>query len=129
VLLPLATSHSLTVLPSLPEARVLPSGLNATDMTREVCSSRVAVFLPLATSHSRTISAPEDASVLLSGLNATEYPGALCHWRGPLSLGSWACRAGADQRAPRAKQARKRTTFGFCFIATPHRSESGFGRP
>ena len=36
----------------LPEASVLPSGLNATDMTASVCPLRVARSLPVATSHS-----------------------------------------------------------------------------
>ena len=36
--LPFATSQSLTVLSSLAEARVLPSGLNATDLTSPICS-------------------------------------------------------------------------------------------
>ena len=39
----------------LPEASVLPSGLNATEHDRLVCPSRVARSLPVATSHSRTV--------------------------------------------------------------------------
>ena len=39
--LPVATSHSLIVLSLLPEASVLPSGLNATDETRPPCPLRV----------------------------------------------------------------------------------------
>src|SRR5262249_37666546 len=34
------TSHTLTVVSSLPEARVLPSGLNATDRTAPLCPLR-----------------------------------------------------------------------------------------
>src|SRR5262249_52500465 len=42
--LPVATSHSLTVASQLPEARVLPSGLNATELTRSVGPVGVAVL-------------------------------------------------------------------------------------
>ena len=52
----LAKSHNRTVLSSLPEARVCPSGLNATD---QIISSwprrRRSLGLPLAKSHSRTV--------------------------------------------------------------------------
>jgi len=40
--LPMATSQSLTVLSTLTEAKVLPSGLNATATTAPVCPCRVA---------------------------------------------------------------------------------------
>src|SRR5437899_1514129 len=45
--LSVATSHSLTVLSLLAEVRVLPSGLNATDITAWVCPWRVARSLPV----------------------------------------------------------------------------------
>ena len=66
-------SHSLTVWSRLPDASVLPSGLNATANTESV---RPVSGLPswrcVATSHNRIVpSALPDASVLPSGLNAT----------------------------------------------------------
>ena len=45
-------SHNLTVLSLLPDAKVLPSGLNATKNTGPLCPLMVAVFLPVAVSHS-----------------------------------------------------------------------------
>src|SRR5207245_7237581 len=46
------TSHSRTVRSLPPEARRLPSGLQATDHTQSVCPASVLVSLPVATSHS-----------------------------------------------------------------------------
>ena len=70
----LATSHSRTVLSPLPLARVLPSGLNATEKTLPVWPvSGAPTGRWLATSHSRTVlSSLPLARVLPSGLNATE---------------------------------------------------------
>ena len=59
-----ATSHSFTVSSVDPEARVVPSGENATELTPRVCPSRVAIFVRVATSHSFTVAS--------SGENATE---------------------------------------------------------
>ena len=54
----LATSHSRTVLSSLPLARVLPSGLNATERTADPIGGAPVrgspIWRRLATSHSRT---------------------------------------------------------------------------
>ena len=44
--------HSLMVLSSLPETKVLPSGLNATELTPSECPVRVAISRRVATSHS-----------------------------------------------------------------------------
>ena len=66
VLLP--TSHSLIVLSSPPDAKVLPSGLYDTDITALVCPLRVAMFVRLATFHSLIVlSQLPDAKVLPSG--------------------------------------------------------------
>ncbi len=85
VFLPLATSHNWTVLSvlsallMLPEARVLPSGLKATEVTSPACDKSVAVYLPLATSQSLTAkSLPPEAKVLPSGLNATDTTDSVC---------------------------------------------------
>ena len=85
--LPVATSHSLIVWSLLPEASVLPSGLNATDHTPPVCPLRVACSLPVATSHSLIVWSPlPEASVLPSGLYATEYTQLVCPLRVACSL-------------------------------------------
>src|SRR5262245_11531345 len=66
------TSHSRIFMSALPEASVLPSGLNATQLTASVCPVNFATSLPDATSHSRIVlSAPHEAIVLPSGLKAT----------------------------------------------------------
>jgi hypothetical protein len=70
---PVWTSHSRIVLSALPEARRLPSGLNASLDTSSVCpwSGERRVW-PVSTSHSLTVrSALPDAIVLPSGLKAT----------------------------------------------------------
>ena len=71
---PVATSHNRTVPSSPPLARVLPSGLNATDKTWPVWPVRGSpAGWPVATSHSRTVpSSLPLARVLPSGLNATD---------------------------------------------------------
>jgi len=46
--LPLAISHSLTVLSQLPEAKALPSPLMATEVTKEEWPSKLRTSLPLA---------------------------------------------------------------------------------
>src|SRR5262245_41191014 len=66
------TSHSFTVLSVLAEAKVLPSGLQATENTSFVWPFRVANSLPAATSHSLIVwSQLPDARVLPSGPHAT----------------------------------------------------------
>src|SRR4051812_41959743 len=67
------TSQSLIVLSPLPEARVLPSGLNTTDLTESVCPLRVASSLPSTSSNLMLLLLVPKARVLPSGLNATEY--------------------------------------------------------
>ena len=49
------TGHRRTVLSDDPEARVRPSGEKATLLTLPPCPLRVAMVLPLATSHRRTV--------------------------------------------------------------------------
>ena len=69
-----ATSHSRTVPSTLALARVLPSGLNATEVTEPVWPVReLPACRPAATGHNRTgpFMLPL-ARVLPSGLNATE---------------------------------------------------------
>ena len=63
-----AISHSLTVPSADPEARVEPSGENATEMIVSVCASSVAIFVCVATFHSLTVPPPE-ARVKPSGEN------------------------------------------------------------
>src|SRR5205807_2211793 len=71
----------------LPEARILPSGLKATDVTGKLCPLRVAVIFPLFTSHSLIVlSSLPQASAWPSGLNATEEAGAPCPLRVASSL-------------------------------------------
>ena len=68
-----ATSHSLMVLSSLAEARVLPSGEKATESTASACPVRVARSWPVSTSHSLMVLSPlAEARVLPSGEKATE---------------------------------------------------------
>ena len=69
-----ATSHNRTVPSPLPVARVLPSGLNATESTAPVWPVRgFLLWRWVATSHNRTVPSPLPlARVLPSGLNATE---------------------------------------------------------
>src|SRR5215472_3646149 len=71
---PVVTSHNRTVPSWLPVARVLPSGLNATDQTPPACAMRgLPIWRWVATSHSRAVpSWPPVARVLPSGLNATD---------------------------------------------------------
>src|SRR5712692_9000644 len=65
-------SHSFTVLSLLLEARILPSGENATALTPALCPRSVASSRFEATSHSFTVlSAPAEATVLPSGEIAT----------------------------------------------------------
>src|SRR5262245_20743415 len=61
------------------EARRLPLGLKAMERTKEGLPSRVAVFLPVRTSHSLIVlSTLPDASVLPSGLKATRMASSVC---------------------------------------------------
>jgi hypothetical protein len=63
----------LTALSLLPDARVRPSGLKATELIQRVCPVRIRSSQPVATSQSWTVpSAPPDARVRPSGLKATE---------------------------------------------------------
>src|SRR5262249_22646962 len=76
------TSQSLNERWLLPAAKVLPSGLNATEPTM-LPPWRVARISPVRTSQSLTVwSSPPDANVLPSGLNATDSTG----WRRPLRV-------------------------------------------
>jgi len=70
-------SHNRTVWSALPAARVLPSGLNVTEVTRPVWPLRGApTWRLVARSHTRTVwSGLALARILLSGLNATEVIG------------------------------------------------------
>jgi len=65
-------SHSLSVPSSEPEARIFPSGLNATDKTMSVWPSRVRTSLPVATSHSLIVLSVEpEARSRPSGLSVS----------------------------------------------------------
>src|SRR5207248_1856055 len=92
--------HSLIVSSSPPEARVLPSGLYATDCTPAVCPLRVARSLQVFKSHSLIVSSwlPE-ASVPPSGLYDTENTCCLCPLRVSRSLGC--CADKGDSSNPR----------------------------
>src|SRR5262249_60974269 len=80
--LPGATSHSLTVLSTPAEARVVPSGLQETDNTPSVCPLRTAFSWPVCGSHSLTVlSMLAEASVLPSGLYATARTQPVCPLR------------------------------------------------
>src|SRR5262249_7718450 len=68
------SSHTFAVLSSLAEARSFPSRLNATDRTGPACPFSVAVFFPVAGSHSSTVLLfRPTASVLPSGENARHH--------------------------------------------------------
>src|SRR6476619_3261327 len=81
--------HSRIAASPLPLARVVPSGLNATDWTAPVWSSGSPMGWWVATSHSRSVSslALPLARVVPSGLNATDatYPA----WTSGLPMGWW----------------------------------------
>src|SRR5205807_401440 len=71
---PLATSHSFTVPSLLAEARVLPSGAQATLITSERCPWRVRSSWPLAASQSFSVAtSPPEASTAPSGAQATLF--------------------------------------------------------
>ena len=53
--MPVSASHTFTVLSQLPLTMRLPSGLNATLLTRLVCPLRVSVSVPLSASHTFTV--------------------------------------------------------------------------
>ena len=66
-------SQSLTVSLSTPPARILPSGLKATEITQPYPPPGIAVHLPVATSQSLVVESKLPvASVLPSGWNATD---------------------------------------------------------
>ena len=68
-----ATSHNRTVPSASPVARVLPSGLNATQSTEPVLLRERPIGWRVGTSHNCTVSSAAPlARVLPSGLNATE---------------------------------------------------------
>ena len=52
---PVAASQSRAVLSSLPVSTVLPSGLNATQLTRCSCCNGGAMGRPVTTSQSRAV--------------------------------------------------------------------------
>src|SRR5262249_59434720 len=70
----LPTPHSLVALSPPADARVFPSGLNATEPTSPLCPVSVSCSLPVLTSHSLISFPLAAASVLPSGLNATRPP-------------------------------------------------------
>src|SRR5436305_204338 len=72
-------SQSRTLLSSPPDARSLPSGLNAKENTQSVWPLRTAVSLPVATSHTRTtLSPPAEASSFPSGLTVRDLTLPVC---------------------------------------------------
>ena len=72
-------SHSRTVPSPLPLANMLPSGLNATLLTQDVCPVSVSIDCPVTASHSRTVlSSLPLASMAPSGLKATLLISAVC---------------------------------------------------
>ena len=71
--LPVLISQRLMVELLLPDARVLPLGLKATEVTPKNWNRRVLNSLPLVTSQRLTfISMLPEARILPSGLNTTE---------------------------------------------------------
>gem|GEM_PF-6113664 len=67
------------VLSALPEAKILPSGLNATLVTEPLCPVRVEITLSVDRFHSlMVLSSLPEAKVLPSGLNATLLTEPLC---------------------------------------------------
>src|ERR1700712_3843464 len=81
------TSHNLIVLSWLPEASVLPSGLNATELMARVCPFKVVLSLPALASQSLIVlSRDAEASILPSGLNATHDTHSVCPSRVARSL-------------------------------------------
>ena len=74
-----ATSHTLTIPSQAPEARIVPSGENATETTSSACPLKVAIFSFVATSHSFTSPPPSpEARIVPSGENATETTSSAC---------------------------------------------------
>src|SRR5438128_5641752 len=73
------TFHIFIVLSYEPEARVCPSGENATLYTSPLCPVRVRITDPSDTLHSFIVLSPEpEARVCPSGENATLYTSPLC---------------------------------------------------
>src|SRR5690242_17800980 len=69
----MALSHSWMVPSPLPMARVVLSGLNATEVTVPVGLVKVAIWSSVAVSHNWTVPSPRPAArIASSGLNATE---------------------------------------------------------
>src|SRR5438477_226477 len=74
--------HSLTVLSTLPLARVFPSELKATELTQCECPFSLRNSVPVETSHSLTVvSKLPLARVLPSGLKATDCTASECPLR------------------------------------------------
>ena len=72
-------SHSRIVPSRLALAREVPSGENATEVTIDVCPSRVAWSWPMSGSHSRTVpSSLALAREVPSGENATDHIQSVC---------------------------------------------------
>src|SRR3989338_2984115 len=70
---PASTSQRIIVLSQLPDARVVPSGLKATDLTEEECPLSVFIAFPVSISQRIIfLSLLPDARILPSGLKATE---------------------------------------------------------
>src|SRR3972149_11099605 len=71
--LPVSISQRIMVLSQLPDARVLPLGLKATDLTEEACPLSVFIILPVSISQRIIVlSLLPDARVFPSGLKVTE---------------------------------------------------------
>src|SRR5262249_48294060 len=85
--LPPATCQSVTSLSWLPTAKIFPSRLKARDTIESVCGVlKVAVFLPLSTSHRlMVLSLLTDANVLPSLLSFTFPTWSVCPSRVALS--------------------------------------------
>ena len=114
---PLETSHTLTVESMcltdrgspLPLARVVPSGLKATELTTSECPLRVRNSVPVETSHSfMVLSQLPLARVFPSGLKATEATRSECPVCGTNSGGLgdgaafWTSEASGDLYSPQA---------------------------
>jgi hypothetical protein len=71
--------QSLTVPSVVPDAKVLPSGENATDATSEACPLKVTCSLPVAAPRSFTVpSQLDEARVLVLGENTNDEMNVIC---------------------------------------------------
>ena len=81
-LFPVCTSHTHTVLSSLPLTSSFPSGAKATDVTPPLCPVKVRTAVPVATYHRRTVlSRLPLAMSVPSGATATVSTPTLCPMR------------------------------------------------